>query len=39
MVDSTETVSKVLSILDKADGFMTTTKKMGDELIDSMDSF
>ena len=39
MVESPETVKNILWVLDKADVFMNTTKKLWDELIDKVDSF
>jgi len=39
MVESPDTVKKILWVLDKADSFMTSTKKLWDNLIDSVDSF
>ena len=39
MVESPDTVKKILWVLDKADSFMTSTKKLWDNLIDSIDSF
>ena len=39
MVESPDTVKKILWVLDKADSFMTSTKKLWDNLIDNIDSF
>ena len=39
MVESPDTIKKILWVLDKADWFMTTTKKLWDDLIDKIDSF
>ena len=39
MVESPETINNILWILDKADWFMSSTKKLWDELIDKVDTF
>ena len=39
MVESPDTIKKILGVLDKTDSFMNSTKKLWDNLIDSIDSF